>query len=390
VLRLLRVLHPLEWVVLGFMAYVFARGGTKGLDDWEQLGSPRTTRVFVALAIVGTLHLWRKFRKVPWTLTPPQRVVARSTLGVALLPLMLAAWQLLFTAKFWNHAASIEARSQLPLVAQTLLQVLGFGTPTMAVWLALALHHKEHGQVKWPHFARQSSVSLLKAFREWAPVCFLISTYAWMGSVIGQPTFNFDAVMAAADRALFFGHDPIEALQAVIWAPLSTVLAFSYAFYVVLYPLVMGAVYSEGGVRALREGATALGLGLAISFISYTLVPVKGPILSRTFDVPLDAYFFKEVKEAMVDATRITYDCFPSFHTAGTLIFMWAAWRHVRPLFWWLLPITIWIPFACLYLRYHYVMDLLAAVAMFLGLAWGVPRLLRWWFPPLDKLGVNG
>jgi membrane-associated phospholipid phosphatase len=149
----------------------------------------------------------------------------------------------------------------------------------------------------------------------------------------------------------------------------------------VLYPLCLGAVFMVGGRLAFRETATAVGLALAVSLASYMLIPVKGPVLSRAFDVPLDFWIVGPIKEAMMDKTRITYDCFPSFHTAGAVLLSWGCWRHARKVFWWTIAPSASIPFACVYLRYHYVVDVLAGLAMSALLMWSVPRLLRWWQP---------
>jgi membrane-associated phospholipid phosphatase len=48
-----------------------------------------------------------------------------------------------------------------------------------------------------------------------------------------------------------------------------------------------------------------------------------------------------------------------------SLTLLWGAFRHVRPLFWVLAPIVLSIPFACVYLRYHYVIDVIAGIALF-------------------------
>ena len=65
-----------------------------------------------------------------------------------------------------------------------------------------------------------------------------------------------------------------------------------------------------------------------------------------------------------MDVTRLTFDCFPSMHTACTALMAWVAWRYARRLFFWILPVVISMPFACVYLRYHYVVDVLAGLVV--------------------------
>jgi membrane-associated phospholipid phosphatase len=107
-----------------------------------------------------------------------------------------------------------------------------------------------------------------------------------------------------------------------------------------------------------------VGTALLLSYVSYSLIPVKGPLLTRTFDVSLEYYLIGPVKEAMMDATRVTWDCFPSMHTCCTMLMAWCCWRHVRRLFWALLPIFVSMPLACVYLRYHYVIDVLVGLVL--------------------------
>jgi membrane-associated phospholipid phosphatase len=54
---------------------------------------------------------------------------------------------------------------------------------------------------------------------------------------------------------------------------------------------------------------------------------------------------------------------------------LWATQRHARKLFWTLSPIVLSIPIACVYLRYHYVIDVLAGIALVAGVAWLTKRL---------------
>src|SRR6185436_49983 len=74
------------------------------------------------------------------------------------------------------------------------------------------------------------------------PLLIVLSGYAWMESVIGDPTQSSDAALAAADRALFGGNDPVALMQVLISRPLSEWMSFSYAFYAFLFPIGIGAV----------------------------------------------------------------------------------------------------------------------------------------------------
>ena len=55
---------------------------------------------------------------------------------------------------------------------------------------------------------------------------------------------------------------------------------------------------------------------------------------------------------------------FPSLHAAVSLVALVYAWRHVRAWFWVLLPFALGLWVSTIYLRHHYVVDLLAGWAL--------------------------
>lgn len=364
--RWARAIRPLEWALIAFLLFVLLRVGPRVFLEWRELAGLRTVTVFFALALVGFVDLVRRLRAKPWpaSVVGPRRFQA-VLFPVALMPLAGAAFAAVINPTLRDGVASARAAQAIPMLATVLLRVVGFGLPTLALWASLSLHLKTYGALDARRYAKDTARGLGSLLREWTPLVLVLSAYAWMDAVVqGHLAPEQDALIAAIDRAMFGGVDPLDLLQRLISTPLSEWLAFAYSFYAVLYPLVLGAIFMVGGKSALRESAFALGVALLVGYVSYSLVPVKGPLLTRTFDVSLDYYLIGPVKEAMMDATRITWDCFPSMHTCCTVLMGWCAWRHVRRLFWAILPIVVSMPFACVYLRYHYVVDVLAGLAL--------------------------
>jgi membrane-associated phospholipid phosphatase len=361
-----RALRPIEWAVLAFVAFVLVRVGPAVFLEYRQLAGLRTVSVFFALGLVGAVALSRDMSAVAW---PPgterlQRFHALALLAAAL-PLAFASVLAMSTPTLWAEVSKARTAQLIPMTATVFLRVVGLGLPTILLWLAIGLELKRHGRFEFRRFIKGQGRDFAGVLRDWVPLLFILSAYAWMDAVVGgKMSEEQDLLMASIDRTIFFGRDPNELMQSIIVRPLSEWLAFAYSFYAVLYPLVLGAVFLFGGRPALRESAFAIGAALLVSYVSYSLIPVKGPVLTRTFDVSLDLYLLASVKEAMMDATRITWDCFPSMHTCSTMLLAWCAWRHVRRLFWWVLPIVVSVPLACVYLRYHYVIDVLAGLVL--------------------------
>lgn len=358
-------LRPLEWVVVGFVALVLTLAGSKSFILWDDMLGSRGRRVLIALVGVGVLHLARTFKDTPW---PEGATDLRRKLWLAfVVPLIpcLAVWVNNPLLKDLIQADDGRIDNQLGRLLSLAIQVIGVCSVSLGIWLAVGLHLKKHRRLVARLFLIESLTGLGANLREWFPLLVLLSGYSWMGLVMDlKPQVDQDGWMLAADRLLFFGVDPTDALERIINRPLSVWLAFSYSFYAVLYPLCLGGVYLKAGRLALREVLFAVGTALAIAYVSYWLIPVKGPLLSRPFGVSLDLYLIAGVKEAMMDRTRISWDCFPSMHTCAALLLSGYSYKHLRSVFWATLPMVASIPFACVYLRYHYVVDVLAGVAL--------------------------
>jgi hypothetical protein len=358
-------LRPLEWVALGFVVLVVSLAGSRSFILWNDMLGVRGRRLLIALISVGVLRLARTFRAVPWPDGSGELSKRFWIAGVVALIPCLAVWLDNPILAELLQPPDDRLDHALGRLLTLTVQVAGVSSVSLGIWLGVGMHLKRHRGFVVRSFLSESAIGLGANAREWLPILVLISGYAWMGLVMDlKPQIDRDNWMIAADRFLFFGVDPTDALEQIINRPLSVWLAFSYSFYAVLYPLCLGGVYLKAGRLALREAMFAVGTALALAYLCYWLVPVKGPLLSRTFAVSLDLYLIQEVKETLMDRTRIAWDCFPSMHTCAALLLSLASYKHLRGLFWVTLPMVVSIPFACVYLRYHYVVDVLAGFAL--------------------------
>lgn len=342
-------LRAVEWLVLCFIAFVVVWAGPGALSTWPAF-TDRAGAVTVAVLVVALVHelvRWRRSR----------RVLPRAT-WLSLLPLAFALGLTASDGAFWSALAQAPtAADALLLAGKRVLVVLALAVPVplAVLWAAQFAEGTPRLGLGLKTFAG--------AVREWAPLVFLLSGYAWMRAVAPVPERTYDAELAAADVWLF-GVDPLDWLSRFIHPALSELLAFVYASYALLFPVCLGVVAFVGGPKALREASFGLGLALVTAYVSYALVPVRGPVLERGFDTSLELYLVRDVKEALMDRLRHTYDCFPSMHTAATVLLVALTFRASKRVGWWLLPIVTLMPLACVYLRYHYVVDVLAGEAL--------------------------
>lgn len=153
---------------------------------------------------------------------------------------------------------------------------------------------------------------------------------------------------------------------------LGELLAFGYVAYVPMLLVVIAALLPEPG----REGpapaetlARRICLAWALCFVVFVLVPVRGP---RFVFPSLQAPRFGPGPFSFLAHLNQAYGMlyggsFPSAHVAATTATVWSAWRWRRGLLWAVVPVSVALAVSCVYLTYHYVVDV--AVGVLFGVA---------------------
>jgi membrane-associated phospholipid phosphatase len=357
-------LRPPERILLAFAAYAVVRLAASGDLRVASHALPPVD-VLLALGSVVTGRLVADYRRTPW----PDTLAGLRRLHLSLLPvLVLGAVSLVIASPAFQPVpgtgGGVTAELLLAAHAWTCALLLLL-VPSLLFWLATAQHLKAYGRIDTLAMLRARMPGAREALRDWLPVVGLVYAYGLMSPVLGRAGHgDMDETLARLDRALFAGRDPGVLLEAWISRPLSTWLSAAYVLYVPLLPVVLGGVYARRDLARFRELSYALTMTLALGYVGYTLVPAQGPLFLKTYAVPLDGYYGDWIKRDLLDPVRVPRDCFPSLHTAVSMVLSWGAYRHVRPLFWATLPVVASIPLACVYFRYHYVVDVIAGAAL--------------------------
>lgn len=180
----------------------------------------------------------------------------------------------------------------------------------------------------------------------------------------------------AFDHALL-GVDPSVALGRHLPAWLIELLTWAYAsFY--LIPIVTVAVigWRRGGAAFDRALLTVV-VAFVVSYLGYFLWPTLPPYRFLPHDSDLHGIWMATTLQHAIDAGELhRWDCFPSGHTLVSVVCLVLAWRSWRPAFWALLPVVSALVFSTVALRYHYVVDVLAGLAL-VAPAMGLAALLR-------------
>ena len=207
---------------------------------------------------------------------------------------------------------------------------------------------------------------LRRFFRSWYPLFLIPLTYKELSYLIPRihPT-DLDWQLEAIDIRLF-GVNPTLWLERVTYPALSEIFQIAYTSYYIL-PVVLGIMIWLKNPKAFGFHVYLIVLAFYLSYLGYISVPAIGPrfILAGQFSKPLGGLLLAEPIRRMLDhAEGITRDCFPSGHTELTMVVLYSAWRFHRPSFGWMLPVGTALIIATVYLRYHYVVDVLAGVLL--------------------------
>lgn len=228
--------------------------------------------------------------------------------------------------------------------------------------IAAAVLLTAHAQSRWPY-------PWLQVFRDWYVIPLLIVIYLENGTLI--PLVNprvMDSLVIAADRLLFLGRDPTLLIQAVEHPVLSEVLQIAYATFYFL-PVALCAIlyFGREGREDFHIAASTILLGFYLSYLGYYLTPVLGPRFSmeHLYDAPLTGLWsFDFIRGLLARAEGRMLDCMPSGHALVSVLTVLLARRYARGFFPVALAWTLLLLLSTVYLRYHYVTDLVAGIAL--------------------------
>jgi len=183
-------------------------------------------------------------------------------------------------------------------------------------------------------------------------------------TAIGLP--NQDANLIAIDQAMLGGHHATVWLQRFVSPWLNDVMHLSYCTYYV-FPLVVGVAMWRASHQRARRFIFAVALAFYVSYVGYFLVPARGPRFAQehlytvsTRTTPIS----RAIYDTLNEAEKTKDDVFPSGHNIITAVCLIGAWQFRRRIFWSLLPVAIMLAISTVYCRFHYVIDVVAGVAL--------------------------
>ena len=212
----------------------------------------------------------------------------------------------------------------------------------------------------------------------------LVSYFMLQGLLPVVSTKAYDAQLYALDLRLF-GFEPALAFDQFVTPHTTEWFAFFYYSYFFLISIYTVFLLFERRLRLLADYAIAFMGVYCVAHILYMVVPGYGPFkfLSAEFQNPLPlGFWYQHVLDA-VNSAGAQKDIFPSLHTAGPFTCFLFAFRHRK-----LSPYKYaWIPtaffsaniiIATMFLRWHYVIDIIAGIGLSLLFAFAAVRITAW------------
>lgn len=263
-------------------------------------------------------------------------------------------------------------------------------------WVIIAVNLGLCALIAW--LARASadeSSKLLTGLHRWYLYPAVVFVYMEV-DLMNRPihSMDYDHLLIAVDHWLF-GTNPTQWIFQFAHPLVTEVLQIAYFSYYFLFIILGIETYRRYSPRELDRVGFLLVYGFFLSYLGYFTLPAVGPRFTLhdfgSLSQDLPGLLFTEPLRNFVNAgggippgaanpvEHVHRDVFPSGHTQLSLVCVYLAYeykiraRHVMAVTVMLLII------ATVYLRYHYVIDLLAGALFFGFTIVSGHHIERWW-----------
>ena len=222
-------------------------------------------------------------------------------------------------------------------------------------------------------------------FRTFLPFALCTAVYTNLHDTIRwiNPNDIHDTLMVIEEW--MFGGQPVVWAEQFITPARTEFFSLIYTNFFLLTIVVSCVLWAGGRRQEARETMLGIIVCFYSGYVLYVLFPAAPPRLYfeslGMFSVDLRGGSITDFQNALINMmpNQASRAAFPSLHAGVSLVVLCYAWRFCR----WLFPILVVFVFLLLvstvYLRHHYVIDLIAGAALVPWALWLTPRLDRWW-----------
>ncbi len=218
--------------------------------------------------------------------------------------------------------------------------------------------------------ARYSS-EIVQFLRHWYLLAYLPLCYKEIPYLVTKLGLrDADSILAYWDR-LMWGTDPVFWLAGIQNRFLTEFLQIIYSMFIPGMAALGVLCWFRMPRTEFRRAGFLMAATFLISYLGYLVLPARGPrFMDYSLQYPaLQGLWTFHFLQGVLDSLEGTqYDCFPSGHVAVVLVGCYLARRISPVVFLVFCTFATLIAVSTVYLRYHYVIDVLAGIvlAMFL------------------------
>ncbi|MBL8141678.1 MAG: phosphatase PAP2 family protein [Acidobacteria bacterium] len=232
---------------------------------------------------------------------------------------------------------------------------------------------------------RPRLASWVDAYRTLLPFVLCIAVYTNLHDFVRYVNPHDIHGTLVALEGWLFGGQPVVWAEAWITRTRTEVFSVFYASFFLIAPSTVLTIWLSGRREVAREALLGIILCFYSGYLLYVIFPAAPPRLYMEslgmFSVDLRGGPILDFQSALIrmvpdDASRAA---FPSLHAGVSLLSLVYAWRHARWYFPILLVVVVGLLLSTVYLRHHYVVDLLAGALLVPCVLWLQPRVTRWW-----------
>lgn len=205
---------------------------------------------------------------------------------------------------------------------------------------------------------------------------------------------DYDGLFIFVDRWLF-GVNPTQWAAQFAHPVLTEIFQIAYFSYYILFLMLGIELFRRYSIDEFDHGAFLVVYGFYLSYLGYFLLPAVGPRFTLhdfySLDQELPGLFFTTLMRNFINAGEsisstmpnaiqfVQRDVFPSGHTQLSLIVVYLGHRYRLKTRWIMTILAGLLIVGTIYLRYHYVVDLIGGAIFFLFTIWSGKKIQTWW-----------
>ena len=175
---------------------------------------------------------------------------------------------------------------------------------------------------------------------------------------------NLDGFFMEADELLFGGQPSMAFCRIMPWQWFNELMNFAYLSFYFIIGLTVLVSYKTESAKGVKA-AFVLLVSFLICYLLFIIFPVMGPqfYFPEPDNCTPDTWPFRAAMRFLQNLGEKPTGAFPSSHVGVTVICLLLLYtQKIRKLFWALLPLAVLLIVSTVYIKAHYLIDVVAGL----------------------------